>query len=48
LTEKSLFLNLAFEEELQEAPALPLPENVQAKPKTKMEEMEDFLDDLLG
>ncbi|KAH9476602.1 hypothetical protein JR316_0010514 [Psilocybe cubensis] len=32
-------------QELQEAPALPLPEG--AKPKTQLEEMEDFLDDLL-
>ncbi len=48
LTEKLLFLNRDSEGELQEAPALPLPEGVQAKPKTRMEEMEGFLDDLLG
>ncbi|PPQ94353.1 hypothetical protein CVT25_000681 [Psilocybe cyanescens] len=34
-------------QEYQEAPALPLPEGVQPQPKTQMEEMEEFLDDLL-
>ncbi|KAF9555110.1 hypothetical protein CPC08DRAFT_821270 [Agrocybe pediades] len=34
-------------EELQEAPALPLPGDMQPKQKTQMEEMEEFLDDLL-
>lgn len=29
-----------------DAPSLPSPEN--SKPKTELEEMEDFLDDLLG
>ncbi|PPQ96633.1 hypothetical protein CVT26_010673 [Gymnopilus dilepis] len=31
-----------------EAPALPLPEGAQPKPKNQMEEMEDFLDELLS
>ncbi|KAF8890812.1 hypothetical protein CPB84DRAFT_1784587 [Gymnopilus junonius] len=35
-------------EEYQEAPALPLPDGAQPKPKTQLEEMEDFLDDLLS
>ncbi|KAH9476722.1 hypothetical protein JR316_0010636 [Psilocybe cubensis] len=34
-------------QEYQEAPALPLPEGTQVKPKTQLEEMEEFLDDLL-
>ncbi|KAF8153843.1 hypothetical protein B0H34DRAFT_783978 [Crassisporium funariophilum] len=33
--------------EYQNAPALPLPEGVEPKPKSQMDEMEDFLDDLL-
>lgn len=34
--------------ELKEAPPLPLPESAHPKSKTKMDEMENFLDDLLG
>jgi len=33
---------------LKEAPPLPLPDGVQPKSKTEIEEMEDFLDELLG
>jgi hypothetical protein len=34
--------------EYQEAPALPFPEGAQPTPKSQLDEMEDFLDDLLS
>ena len=42
------FLLSGFLLEYQDAPALPLPESAKSEPKTQLNEMEDFLDDLLS